>query len=119
MPEPSDTPPREADRLIYAGLLGLAAASIVQMLDKDSVDTPQIIAVYAFALAIPVLAVGLITDYARRAGATLPIWRDLIGILGALSAVVGLGAIFFHFGTASGMVFAAGCFLGVLLVRTL
>lgn len=119
MNEPSDSPPREADRLIYAGLLGLAAASIVQMLDKESIDTPQIIAVYAFAAAIPVLAVGLITDYARRAGASLPLWRDLIGILGAISAVVGLGALFFHFGIGIGIVFAAGCLLGVVLVRTL
>ena len=94
MNEPSDPPPREADRLIYAGLLGLAAASIVQMLDKDAIDAPQIIAVYAFALAIPVLAVGLITDYARRAGASLSVWRDLIGILGAVFAVVGLGVCF-------------------------
>jgi hypothetical protein len=89
------------------------------MLDKDNIDTPQIIAVYAFALAIPVLAVGLITDYARRAGASLSPWRDWIGILGAVSAVVGLGALFFHFGLGIGTVFATGCFLGVVLVRTL
>jgi hypothetical protein len=119
MNESPESPPREADRLIYAGLLGLAAASIVQMLDKEDVDTPQIVAVYAFALAIPVLAVGLITDYARRAGASLPFWRDFIGILGAVSAVIGLGALFFHFGTGIGTVFAGGCLLGVVLVRTL
>jgi hypothetical protein len=119
MNEASDSPPREADRLIYAGLLGLAAASIVQMLDKDHLDTPQSIALYAFALAIPVLAVGLITDYARRAGASLPFWRDLIGISGAVSAVVGLGALFFHFGTGIGTLFAASCILGIVLVRTL
>jgi hypothetical protein len=116
---PSDPPTREADRLIYGGLLGLAAASIVQMSDKEDIDIPQIIAVYAFAVAIPVLAVGLITDYARRAGASLPFWRDLIGILGTVSAVAGLGALFFHFGTGIGIVFVAGCLLGFVLVRTL
>lgn len=119
MSEPSDSSPRDADRLIYAGLLGLGAASIVQMLDKEDIDTPQRIAVYAFALAIPVLAVGLITDCARRAGASLSLWRDLVGILGAVVAVVGLGALFFHFGSGAGVIFAAGCFLGVILVRTL
>src|SRR5690348_3238905 len=116
MNEPSEPSSREADRLIYAGLLGLAAASIVQMLDKENIDTSQLVAVYAFALAIPVLAVGLITDYARRAGASLSQWRDLIGIFGAISAVVGLGALFFHFGTGIGALFATGCFLGVMLV---
>lgn len=119
MNEPVESPSREADRLIYAGLLGLAAASIVQMLDKEEIDTPQCIALYAFALAIPVLAAGLITDYARRAGASLPFWRDLIGILGALSAVVGLAALLFHFGTGIGAVFIGFCLLGFLLVRTL
>ncbi|SRR5579884_2728308 len=119
MNEPADSPSREADRLIYAGLLGLAAASVVQMLEKEEIDTPQCIALYAFAIAIPVLAVGLITDYARRAGASLPCWRDLIGILGAVSAVVGLGALFFHFGTGIGAVFIGFCIIGVLLVRTL
>lgn len=112
-------PPREADRLIYAGLLGLAAASIVQMLDKEGFDTPQIVGVYAFAVAIPLLAVGLITDYARRAGNMVSAWRDGIGLLGALSAVVGLAALFFHFGTAIGFVFVGGCALGIILVRTL
>lgn len=117
--QPSDTPPREADRLIYAGLLGLAAASIVQMLDKGELDSPQSVGVYAFALAIPLLAVGLITDYARRAGNAVSAWRDLIGIVGALAAVAGLAALFFHFGTAIGSVFVGGCVLGIVLVRTL
>lgn len=100
-------------------LLGLAAASIVQMLDKEDLDTPQFVAVFAFAVAIPVLAVGLITDYARRAGNAIAPWRDLIGIFGALSAVAGLAALFFHFGSAIGYVFVGGCVLGILLVRTL
>lgn len=119
MDEPAESPPREADRLIYAGLLGLAAASIVQMTDKEDLDISQLVGVYCFASAIPVLAVSLITDYARRAGTAVPVWRDLLGIFGVVSAVVGLGALFFHFGTGIGVVFAVGCVLGIVLVRTL
>lgn len=110
---------RDADRLIYAGLLGLAVAGALQQFDKSEHATPQVIAVYAFALAIPLLAVGLVTDYARRAGTLVPGWHNLIGALGALSAVVGLGALFFHFGIGEGAVFVVGSVLGIALIRRL
>src|SRR5262245_47401144 len=111
--------PRDADRLIYAGLLGLAAAGVIELVDKDTLNTPQLIAVYAFALAIPLLAVGLVTDYARRAGTPIPAWRDLLGVAGSLASVFGLAALFFHFGVGPGIVFAAMCVVGLVLVRLL
>jgi hypothetical protein len=103
---------REGDRLIYAGLLGLAGASVLQLSDQHDLTTGQFVAVYAFAGAIPLLAVGLITDYARRAGSPVPQWRGAVGILGALGAVVGFGALFFHFGIVAGTLFAAAVVLG-------
>src|SRR5262245_32318421 len=115
----SDPHPRDADRLIYAGLLGLSAAAVIQMADKEGLNTPQMVAGYFFALAIPLLAVGLITDYARRGGTFIPWWRDLLGLAGALAAVVGLGALFFHFGIGPGVIFALGCVVGLILVRLL
>jgi hypothetical protein len=111
--------PREADRLIYAGLLGLAAAAVIQLSEKSDLDLPQIVEIYSFAVAIPLLAVGLITDYARREGTSIPPWRDLIGVTGSLASVVGLGALFFHFQVGTGAVFAAACVLGIILVRRL
>ncbi len=112
-------PEREADRLIFAGLLGLAAAGVIQLSDKSDLAAAQLVEVYAFAVAIPLLAVGLVTDYARRAGETIPLWREALGLLGAVAAVVGLGALFFHFGTGPGVVFVAVTVLGVVLVRLL
>ena len=117
MSEPA--PEREADRFIFAGLLGLAAAGVIQLSDKDALSLPLLVEVCAFALAIPLLAVGLVTDYARRAGTSIPLWREALGLLGALAAVVGLGALFFHFGLVPGAVFAAAALLGVVLVRLL
>src|SRR4051812_32807927 len=109
MADPSDHPAREADRLIYAGLLGLAAAAVIQLTDKDNLDPAQLAEVYCFAVAIPLLAVGLVTDYARRAGTPIPAWRDLIGILAAGAAVAGLASLFFHFGVGAGIVFLVVC----------
>jgi hypothetical protein len=119
MSEPSDTQPRDADRLIYAGLLGLAAAAVIQMGDRESLTAAQEVCVFAFAVAIPLLAVGLVTDYARRTSTPIPRWRDALGAAGALAAVVGFGSLFFHFGVVVGVLFAAGCLLGVLLIRSL
>jgi hypothetical protein len=119
MPDSPDSHPRDADRLIYAGLLGLSAASVIQMVDKSDLNTQQLVAAHAFAVAIPLLAVGLVTDYARRAGTPIPRWRDGLGLAGTLASVCGLGAIFFNFGAGPGCVFAVGCFVGLILVRAL
>jgi hypothetical protein len=115
----ADPHPRDADRLIFAGLLGLSAAAVIQMADKDDLKWPQLISAWCFAVAIPLLAVGLVTDYARRAGTTIPKWRDLLSLAGALAAVCGLGALFFHFGIGVGALFAAVCVAGLVLVRLL
>ncbi|HVL14913.1 MAG TPA: hypothetical protein VM529_20250 [Gemmata sp.] len=118
----SETPApnsRDVDRLIYAGLLGLAAASVIQLTERESIAVSQQVAVFAFAAAIPLLTVGLVTDYARRAGVHVPHWRDALGLLASLLAVVGLGAMFFHFGTWPGVVFSVGAILSLLLVRQL
>ena len=119
MPDSPDTNPREADRFIYGGLLGLAAAAVIQLSDKDELGTAQLVEVYAFAVAIPLLAIGLVTDYARRSGTSIPAWRDAIGVLAAVAAVVGLGALFFHFQVGVGVLFAAACVVGFFLIRLL
>jgi hypothetical protein len=114
-----DGHPREADRLIFAGLLGLTAAGVIQLIDKGELSLAQEVGIYAFATAIPLLALGLVTDYARRAGKPIPAWRELLSLMGSLAAVVGLGAFFFHFGLGPGITFAVGSVLGFFLVRSL
>lgn len=119
MPDAPEPHPRDADRLIYAGLLGLSAAGVIELVDKEALSTPQLVGVYAFSLAIPLLAVGLVTDYARRAGTPIPGWRDILGVVGALASVFGLASLFFHFGFFPGAVFATMCIIGFILVRML
>ena len=53
---------------------------------------------YAFAVAVPLLAAGLVADYARHAGSRVPAFYDIVGFLGAAGAVTGFAGLFFHFG---------------------
>jgi peptidoglycan/LPS O-acetylase OafA/YrhL len=110
---------RDHDRLIYAGLLGLGAAAVIQLADKGELDTPQTVAVYAFAVAVPLLAAGLVADYARHAGSRVPAFYDLVGFLGAAGAVTGFAALFFHFGPWPGGVFLAAGAVAFALIRKL
>jgi len=119
MDDTPDSHPRDSDRLIFAGLLGLAAAGVVQLIDKAELALGQLVAIYAFAVAIPLLAVGLVTDYARRAGTHIPAWRDLLGLFGSVASVVGLASFFFHFGFGPGITFTVGSVIGFLLIRAL
>ena len=48
---------------------------------------PLLAGAYCLAAAMALLAVGLSTHHAHRAGADVPRWRDVIGVLGALAAV--------------------------------
>lgn len=115
---PPENPARESRQLIYAALLGLAAAGMIQLSEKSDLSIPMLVEVYSFAAAIPLLAVGLVTDFARRAGVELPNWRDYIGDLGAVCSVVGLGALFFHFGPGPGIVFVGLSVLGFLVTQS-
>src|SRR5947209_5494110 len=100
---------REGDRLIYGGLLGLAVAGSLQLIDKKAEDSlPLEIAGYAFAVSLPLLAVSLIAElvrYNQPRPVAPPAWRQLLGLFSAMGAVAGLAAMFFHVGTIPGFLF--------------
>lgn len=119
MSDSLESSPREADRWIFVGLLGLAVASVLQMVEKGAPDLPQQVSIHAFAIAIPLLAVGVITDYARRAGSVVPRWFVIFGVIGSLFSIVGFGSLFFQIGLVAGLLFSAGSLLGLIIVRRL
>ena len=107
----------EADRLIYAGLLGVSAGTVIQLLDQAELDIALQVACFCFAIAIPFLAVGLIADHARRAGRTIPGDVEVVALLGAFLAIVGFIALFFHLGAWLGIAFSVCAFFCLGLVR--
>lgn len=119
MTDPPKQSPREADRLVYGGLIGLAAATVVHFADKAELDTYQLVSVHCFAVAIPLLAAGLVTDYARQAGTRIPAVYDLVGLVGAVSSVAGFASLLFHFGTIPGALFLGLAVVAFGLIRRL
>ena len=105
------------DRFIYAGLLGLGMASILQLFERDEPDLPQLVGVYCQSVAIPLLTTGLIAAYARKIGKDVSGWYNAVGAVGVLAAVCGFGSMIFHYGNGPGIIFAVGSFMGTLMIR--
>lgn len=119
---PTDPPkhnPREADRLVYGGLIGLGAAAVIQLADKPDLGDAHLVAVHCFAAAIPLLAAGLVADYARQAGTRIPPLYDLIGLSGALASVAGFASLLFHFGILPGVLFLGLAVVAFVVIRRL
>ena len=110
---------REHDRVIFVGLLGLAAATVTQVASRENLTAELDAAIYCFALAMPLLTGGLVSEYARQAGTPVPASQMLVGLVGILAALGGLLCLFLHFATTAGVVFGVGCVLAFLAVRRL
>ena len=119
-PRPNDW---DAERLIYGGVLGLAVAGSLQLIDKAKDDSlPLTVAGCAFAASLPLLAASLLSELVRHRQprpAPPAVWRQMLGLLATLTAVAGLAALFFHFGTLQGSLFVGSIAVGVLVVRSL
>jgi hypothetical protein len=114
---------RDADRLIYGGLLGLSVAGSLQLVGNRGEESPALtVAGYAFAGSLPLLAASLVTELVRHRQHRpdpVPLWRQLVGLGSAVSAVAGLSAMFFHLGLIQGAVFLAAAVLAAVVVRSL
>lgn len=124
MPDPSPGANNwDAERLIYGGVLGLAVAGSLQLIDKAKDESlPLTVAGCAFAASLPLLAASLLAELVRHRQprpAAPARWRQLVGLFATLTAVAGLAALFFHLGVPQGSFFLVSIVLGVLAVRSL
>lgn len=115
--QPANREAREHDRLVYGGLIGLGAATVLQLADKTDLDGYHLAAIYSFAGAIPLLAGGLIAEYARQQGRPVARLCDLFGAAGGLGAVAGFASLLFHFGPVPGTLFLGVAAVTFLVVR--
>ena len=114
---------KDVDRLIYGGVLGLAVAGALQLIDKATEESlPITVAGLAFAVSLPLLAASLVGELVRtRRSRPEPAarWRQLVGLSATLIAIVGLAALFFHLGMTHGVLFLVSVGLSTLVVRSL
>lgn len=114
-------PPLENDRLLFVGLLGFSALSVVQMLNLSTLTVLQLVSLYFFAGSIPLLTASLCV--ATRTGQRMP-WgvewgRRLLDLAGVLGAVGGFALLLFHLSTGAGFLFSGASFLSLVLVMAL
>jgi hypothetical protein len=95
--------------LIYSALLGISTVAMTQILPISPLDRALRVAVFAFAVTIPLLAGSIMIE---RIKMSEPINIDtrleaVMNLAGILASVVGITSIVFHFGVFAGVVFLA------------
>jgi hypothetical protein len=97
------------DKLTFGAFLGIASLAVIQFLQLRTLDAALTVSLYCFAVAIPVLAMGMfIIAVQELYEVTIyPVWADWVETLGVALAFVGLGGIFWHFHCQAAIVFGA------------
>ena len=108
----SEQKPRENRRLIIGGLAAFSGACVVQLLGLSQRDISLSVALFSFALSLPLLIRDLLDVQAEEHHEiTINLEARLIAtITGITGSIFGIGAIFWHFSPWICMVFILSCF---------
>lgn len=110
----------ESDRLIFAGLLGVSTVCLVQFASLERLSACLEVAVYAFAIAIPMLSRSVLATWLRRdTSPRRENARRLADLIGVLGAVTGMAFLLLHLSLGGGVTFVVSCFLCILFARRL
>jgi hypothetical protein len=95
------------DKILFGAFTGICTVALIQILGVTNRDAPINIALYCFAIAIPLLAVKL---YAVAIESTYEItiitwYMQSISFAGIAGAIVGILCIFWHFSWLVGITF--------------
>ncbi len=119
-------PPKLTERpnwLLFGGLLGLSASAVLQLtgMEADKRTDFSRIAVYCFAVAVPLIGSNLIAEITRplRLGQRSNRLRTLFGWTGILAAIGGAACCFFHLDLIAGGVFVATGVVSLFAIRRL
>ena len=93
------------DKIMSGGLAGFCGICLTQLLSLSSLDKPLQLAIILNAIAIPFLALNLMTialqeNMVRQANHW---WNDLPSIIGLLTGLASVICIFWHFSNAAGI----------------
>ncbi len=107
---------------VLAGLIGISVVIVQALIGVHATDLAAMIALIAFAIALPILAmlVILVALYNRHRYASFPLYLTIAYFLGEGGAVLGVIAAFWHLSWIAGvLVIVSGLFaVGVYFAYT-
>jgi hypothetical protein len=105
-------------RAMFGGLIVMSFACLAILTGKSNIDTPIMVGIYCFAVAIPCLAfcTERVRIDAKFKFRTHSVWIDLTEACGIFGSLIGFGAIFCHFSIAAAITFGIACALANALL---
>ena len=107
----------QARKTACAALVGVGVVALVQMLSVNSLDVPLKVSVCSFAFSIPALSTVLICALVDDTYAVFHSKRYLktVNTIGYVAALIGVGALFFHFAVYAGLIFTGMSLIGIVV----
>ncbi len=103
------------NRAIFAGPLAIALVAVIQLIGVSTLDTPLVVGLYSFSVAIPLCAFGVF-NILTESGCpytVYPLYRNILEFVGVAGSFTGTTAIFWHFNWYMGMSFMLASGLSV------
>lgn len=94
------------DFLIFAGLAGFCSFTLVQMISLSSLDTSLTVAMYAFAVALPILlmkTLNLAEIRINKYEVRQPVFITMLEVIGIIATATGAICVFWHFSPLAGV----------------
>jgi hypothetical protein len=100
---------------IQAGLITIGLIIVQAMIATNATDTPALISLWAFAIALPLLAVLVLLNIAQAKYkyASYPFYLTFAYIVGQSSAFVGIVSAFWHVSWVAGVLLLVSAAIGL------
>jgi predicted tellurium resistance membrane protein TerC len=100
-------PQRRLIEVTDAGLSGIGMVMVIQLLQVPTLDTPLYVSLHAFAAAIPMLTAHFVIHLLRPNFYLVytALYEPFLRWVGFALALVGIGAIFWHFPSSVTFIF--------------
>ena len=114
--EPSEDYKRIND-LLYGGFIGISLLTVQAFISLPRLDLPLLISLFAFAIAIPLLAATIMLNnilWIVKYGSDSK-WIHFVRNISPIGAIIGIIAVFWHLSWVSGLLFSISGGIGYLV----
>ena len=106
------------DQVAFGALVGVNVIAVVELLGLSQLDNSLRVALYCFAISIPLLCAYLINiNFANSYEHLTSCWYNVGAMaVGSLASIAGMASIFWHFSSTLGLLFVILCSFGIIFV---